>query len=50
MEFDLIAIVPLFYHLVVVSIFVFGARISVFHRFQCLVVVVQQLAVILVFS
>ena len=49
MEFDLIAIVPLFYHLVVVSIFVFGARISVFGRFQCFVVV-QQLAVILVFS
>ena len=36
MEFDLTAIVPLFYHLVV-SIFVFGSRISFFGRFQCFV-------------
>lgn len=50
MEFDLIAIVPCSPSCCGIYLLVFGARISVFRRFQCLVVVVQQLAVILVFS
>ena len=46
MKFDLTAIVPLFYHLVV-SIFVFGSRISFLVGSSVLCfVVVQQLVVI----